>query len=170
LPARKALAKGEEPAVVEAKKAARSRVEAAESVRGSDSRDPPTLRELAGQLLEDASSEGTRKRSVEVRIAGREYRIRSDADPVWLQQVARRVDEAMTLIRERTETVDTLEIAVLTALNLAREILLLREQLAVALEAETVAGGRGARAADPDSLRGLIELVESVLEPADQGA
>jgi len=170
LPARKALAKGEEPAVVQAEKSARSRVEAAESVRGSDSKDPPRLRELAGQLLEEASAEGTRKRSVEVRIAGREYRIRSDADPAWLQQVARQVDEAMTLIRDRTETVDTLEVAVLTALNLAREILLLREQLAVAREAEIVAGGRDARAASPDSLRALIELAESALEPADRGA
>jgi cell division protein ZapA (FtsZ GTPase activity inhibitor) len=170
LPARKALVKGEEPAVVQAEKSARSRMEAAEPVRGSDSKDPPPVRELAGQLLEEVSSEGTRKRAVAVRIAGREYRLRSDADPAWLQQVARQVDQAMTLIRERTDTVDTLEIAVLTALNLAREILLLREQLAVAREAETAAGGRGVGAADPDSLRALIELAESVLEPADRGA
>ena len=108
--------------------------------------------------------------AVEVRIAGRAYRIRSDADPAWLQRVARQVDEAMTLIRDRTETVDTLEIAVLTALNLAREILLLREQLADAREVEIGAGDRGVGDVSPDSLRALIELAESALEPADRGA
>ena len=170
MPARKALAKGEEPAVVQTEKSARSRVEAAESVRRSDSKSSPPLRDLAGELLKDASAEGARKHSVEVRIAGRAYRIRSDADPAWLQQVARQVDEAMTLIRDRTETVDTLEVAVLTALNLAREILLLREQLAVAREAEIAAGGGDIQDVSPDSLRALIELAESALEPADRGA
>ena len=63
------------------------------------------------------------KKSVAVRILGQEYRIRSDADEEWLQHVAACVDTAMDQVRERTKTVDTLDVALLTCLNLAREVL-----------------------------------------------
>jgi cell division protein ZapA (FtsZ GTPase activity inhibitor) len=96
------------------------------------------------------------KRSVAVRILGHEYKIRSDADEAWLQQVAERVDSAMTQIRERTGTVDTLDIAILTSLNLAREVLTLRAQSdSLPVGASAVEGGR---------LRALIELAESSTE------
>ena len=36
-----------------------------------------------------------RRRAVTVKIAGKDYGIVSDADEAWLQNVARRVDEAM---------------------------------------------------------------------------
>ena len=65
--------------------------------------------------------------SVAVRIAGKQYRIRSDADEAWLQRVARYVDDSLREIRERTGTVDSLDAAILTALNLARELIELRE-------------------------------------------
>ncbi len=93
---------------------------------------------------------------------GREYRIRSDADEAWLQNVAGCVDSAMTQIRERTGTVDTLDVAILTALNLAREMLALRAKLeANSGEPSTI---------DDDRLHALIDLVESAVEgrsPAD---
>ena len=38
-------------------------------------------------------------KSVGVRLQGREYQLRSDADPAWLQRVAGYVDAAMTRIR-----------------------------------------------------------------------
>lgn len=63
------------------------------------------------------------RRSIAVRILGHEYRIRSDADEAQIERVARRVDEAMSRIRERTGTVDTLDLAILTALNLANDLL-----------------------------------------------
>lgn len=94
------------------------------------------------------------KRSVIVRIAGHEYRIRSDADEEWLQRVAASVDDAMRRIREHTSTVDSLDVAILTSLNLARELLQLREE------------GAASAGSDPAALRELIELVESEL-PAD---
>lgn len=92
------------------------------------------------------------KRVVAVHISGHEYRIRSDADEGALQRVASLVDTAMGQIRARTGTVDTLDVAVLTSLNLARELLSLRER-----SQET--------ALEPDEtrLRGLIELAESAL-------
>ena len=68
------------------------------------------------------------RRAVTVHIAGRDYRVVTDADEDWLQGVAGRVDEAMALVRDRTQTVDSLDVAVLTALNLARELMYVREQ------------------------------------------
>jgi len=92
------------------------------------------------------------KRSVAVEIAGQPYRIRSDADEQSLHRLAAYVDRAMTRVREGTGTVDSLDVAVLTCLNLAREILVLREQR-----------GRGV---EDGKLRALIERVESALPQA----
>lgn len=91
------------------------------------------------------------KRVVAVRISGQEYRIRSEADEDHLQRVARLVDTAMDQIRARTGTVDSLDVAVLTSLNLARELLALKER-----DADSGLG-------DGSRLRGLIELLESGL-------
>ena len=87
--------------------------------------------------------------SVAVRIAGKEYRIRSDADEAWLQRVAQYVDESLSKIRDRTQTVDSLDVAILTALNLARELVTARE--------------RSSQLPD-DRLRALIDLAESGLQ------
>jgi cell division protein ZapA (FtsZ GTPase activity inhibitor) len=91
------------------------------------------------------------RRSVAVRIRGREFRIRSDEDEESLRRVARYLDETMARLEERTGTVDSLGAAMLTALNLAREVLELRE-------------GRPAAGGDPEAMRSLIELAESALE------
>jgi cell division protein ZapA (FtsZ GTPase activity inhibitor) len=90
------------------------------------------------------------KKSVAVRIAGHDYKILSDGDPASLQQVASYVDHAMDRVRERTGTVDTLDVSVLTCLNLAREILALRQEKSEAVE--------------DDRMRSLIERVETVLD------
>jgi cell division protein ZapA (FtsZ GTPase activity inhibitor) len=91
------------------------------------------------------------KRVVAVQISGHEYRIRSEVDEAHLQRVARLVDAAMDQIRSRTGTVDTLDVAVLTSLNLARELLALKER-----DADSGLG-------DAARLRGLIELLETGL-------
>lgn len=89
------------------------------------------------------------RRSVAVRIAGHDYKIRSDGDDDALVRIAGYVDRAMQRVRERTGTVDSLDVAVLTCLNLSREILALHEHRS---------GGM------PDErLRMLIERVESVV-------
>jgi len=67
------------------------------------------------------------KRTVALQIAGKEYRVRSDADEEWLRHVADCVDETMAQIRDRTGMVDTFDIAMLACLNLAREVLTHRE-------------------------------------------
>ena len=62
------------------------------------------------------------KRSLAVRIRGQEFRIRSDESLDLLEQVAEIVDATMKRIEERTGAIDTLDVAMLTALNLAREV------------------------------------------------
>lgn len=90
------------------------------------------------------------KRSVAVRILGQEYRIRSDADEASVQRIASLVDETMAKIRERTRTVDSLDLAILAALNLASDLLQSRDE----------PRGDG-EWVDPERLRTLIHAVES---------
>ncbi|HME73340.1 MAG TPA: cell division protein ZapA [Myxococcota bacterium] len=89
-----------------------------------------------------------------VRILGQEYRIRSDADEASIQRVASFVDETMAKIRERTRTVDTLDLAILAALNLANDLLAARG-------AALAAPADGAEWIDPKRLQALIAIAES---------
>ena len=93
------------------------------------------------------------KRSIPVRILGQEYRVRSEADEGVVRGAATLVDETMQRIQQRTGTVDTRDLAVLAALNLANRV---------------VSGGRTAATAPvpagDERLQRLIELVESQLE------
>ena len=66
------------------------------------------------------------KRSVAVVIRGQEFRIRGDENPEQLQQIAEIVDATMRRIEERTGAIDSLDVAMLTALNLAREVVEVR--------------------------------------------
>jgi cell division protein ZapA (FtsZ GTPase activity inhibitor) len=68
------------------------------------------------------------KRSVSVRILGHEYRIRTDSDPASLARVADLVDETMERLRDRTGAVDSLDLAIMAALNLARDLMAERSQ------------------------------------------
>ncbi|MFT5442471.1 MAG: cell division protein ZapA [Myxococcota bacterium] len=106
-------------------------------------------------IVEEAGAKNPVKRSVTIELAGKQYRLRSDADEEWLQGVAGYVNQAMKVISKRTDTVDSTDVALLTALNIAREVLNLREQVrAFEAAGESV----------PDrKLRGLIEQVEAEL-------
>jgi cell division protein ZapA (FtsZ GTPase activity inhibitor) len=90
------------------------------------------------------------KTSVTVQLRGRELRIRGTEDEASLQRVARHLDETMARLEQRSGKVDSLDVALLTALNLAREVIELRE-------------GRSANHVDSRRLRSLIETVESGL-------
>jgi cell division protein ZapA (FtsZ GTPase activity inhibitor) len=94
----------------------------------------------------------TEKRSVTVRIRGREFRVRGGEDDESLQRVAVLLNETLSRVEQRTGTIDSLDVALLTALNLAREVVELRE-------------GR-ARVPESGRLRRLIELAESAAPPA----
>lgn len=63
------------------------------------------------------------KRGVEVEIFGQRYVLKSDFSEERMREVAHYVDGKMREVAEGTKTVDTLHIAVLTALNIAHEYL-----------------------------------------------
>jgi cell division protein ZapA (FtsZ GTPase activity inhibitor) len=91
------------------------------------------------------------KRSVSIRVLGQEYRIRSDADPGELQRVASLVDDTMVRLQQRTGAVDSRELAVMAAVNLARDLLVERD----------------ARRSDSTMLprvRALAERIEALLQ------
>jgi cell division protein ZapA (FtsZ GTPase activity inhibitor) len=90
------------------------------------------------------------KRTVSVRIRGQDFRIRSDESAEQLARIARRVDETMERVETRTGTVDSYDVAMLTALNLAREV---------------VSSETSARSIDISRLRNLIELTEAAIAP-----
>jgi cell division protein ZapA (FtsZ GTPase activity inhibitor) len=90
------------------------------------------------------------KRTVAVRIRGQDFRIRSDEPPEQLARIARTVDETMERIESKTGAVDSYDVAMLTALNLAREV--------VGLDANRPL-------VDAARLRRLIELAEAAIAP-----
>jgi cell division protein ZapA (FtsZ GTPase activity inhibitor) len=91
---------------------------------------------------------------VAVSIRGQEFRIRTDDDEASLRRVAQYLDDTMATVEKKTGTVDTLQLALLSALNLARELVELRES----------GGGSSAAGVDPARFESLIELAESALE------
>jgi len=62
-----------------------------------------------------------------VEIFGQRLGLRADGDASRLQEVARFVDSRMREVADRSSSVDTVKIAVLTALNIADELFLERE-------------------------------------------
>jgi cell division protein ZapA (FtsZ GTPase activity inhibitor) len=88
------------------------------------------------------------KRTVVVRIHGQDFRIRSDEPPDQLARIARRVDETMERIESKTGAVDSYDVAMLTALNLAREV--------VGFDADR-------RHVDSSRMRRLTDLAESAI-------
>jgi len=92
------------------------------------------------------------KRKVQVKIAGKDYAVRTEEDEEWLQHVARLVDDKMAQIKDRTGMVDTFDIAMLTCLNLAREVHDFRESRAAQVTE-----------VDDAELKSLIEIAEAAI-------
>ncbi|MBW2039102.1 MAG: cell division protein ZapA [Deltaproteobacteria bacterium] len=63
------------------------------------------------------------KRGAEVEIFGKRYVLKSDFPEKQVREVGTYVDGKMREVAEETKTVDTLHIAILTALNIAHEYL-----------------------------------------------
>ena len=62
-----------------------------------------------------------------VEIFGQRLGVRADGDATRLQELARFVDDRMREVADRSSSVDTVKIAVLTALNIADELFQERE-------------------------------------------
>src|SRR5262249_28648433 len=64
---------------------------------------------------------------IRVSIYDQVYYIKSAADRVYMEEVARYVDDKMHTVASRTQTVDSFRVAVLAALHIADELLRLRQ-------------------------------------------
>jgi cell division protein ZapA len=78
-----------------------------------------------------------------VKIGGREYRLRSADDPERAERAAEYVDHILREIQASSP--DTHDAAILTALNIASELLRLRQSMP-----------------PPERMRALIDLIDSV--------
>ncbi len=78
-----------------------------------------------------------------IKILGQEYRLRSDMDQAHLERVAEYVDRVMRQVRASTS--DTQDAAILTALNIASELM----------------STRGLTAVPSERIQALIDLVDS---------
>ncbi len=95
------------------------------------------------------------KQTVTIRVRGQEFHIRTDGDEASLQRVAHYLDETMSMVERKTGTVDSLQLAMLSALNLARELVELRD---------TGVTGPASPRVDLRRLTALTELAESALD------
>lgn len=97
------------------------------------------------------------RESVSVRILGHDYRIRSDGDAEGVRRAARLLEETLERVQGRAGTVDSLDVAVLAALNLAHQLVGLRDPQRREAEAPL----------DPARLEALVALVESAVDGRD---
>ncbi|MBI4445768.1 MAG: cell division protein ZapA [Acidobacteria bacterium] len=67
----------------------------------------------------------------EVKIFNQTYSVRGRTDSDYIRELANYVHGKMTEVSEYTSTVDSLKVAVLAALNIADELFLSRQELAV---------------------------------------
>ena len=89
-----------------------------------------------GRVFTMLNDVGARERSRVARIEGdirvtiydQEYRMRGKLDPDYIRQLGEFVDGKMRSIAARTQTVDSLRVAVLAALNIADEFHQLKAQ------------------------------------------
>jgi cell division protein ZapA len=64
-----------------------------------------------------------KERLVEIKVFGQTYTVRSDAEEDHIHAVARYVNEKMEEVLKKTKSVSTLNVAILTALNIADDLL-----------------------------------------------
>lgn len=92
-------------------------------------------------------------RSVAVRIQGHEYRIRTEGDAAAIERVAEYVDATMSRVRARTRTVDSRDVAVLAALNIAKDLLAISEG--------TGPVGKGFLRIETSRVKALTDLIDA---------
>jgi len=79
-----------------------------------------------------------RERLVEIKVFGQTYTVKTDAEEDYIQEVAKYVNEKMEEVLRKTKSVSTLNVAILTALNVADDLLREREKRTALLrEVET---------------------------------
>ena len=68
------------------------------------------------------------ERLVEIKVLGQTYTVRTDSDENHIQEVARYVNEKIEEILRKTKSVSSLNVAILTALNIADDLLKEKEK------------------------------------------
>jgi len=64
-----------------------------------------------------------KEKTVEIKVFGQTYTVKSDAEDSHIQEVAKYVNEKMDEVLKKTRSVSTLNVAILTALNIADDLL-----------------------------------------------
>ncbi|HYA90815.1 MAG TPA: cell division protein ZapA [Thermodesulfobacteriota bacterium] len=86
----------------------------------------------------EGSVEMGRERLVEIKVFGQTYTVKTDAEEDYIQEVAKYVNEKMEEVLKKTKSVSTLNVAILTALNIADDLLREKEKRTTLLrEVET---------------------------------
>jgi cell division protein ZapA len=79
-----------------------------------------------------------KERLIEIKVFGQTYTVKSDAEEDHIQAVAQYVNEKMDEVLKKTRSVSTLNVAILTALNIADDLMRERgEKMALLREVET---------------------------------
>ena len=68
------------------------------------------------------------KKNIDVEIIGNNYTIRSDADEDYVHKIADYLNGKIQEVLQSTKPVDTLNVVILAALNIASEFILLRDE------------------------------------------
>jgi cell division protein ZapA len=63
------------------------------------------------------------ERLVEIKVFGQTYTVKTEAEEDYIQEVAKYVNEKMDEVLKKTKSVSTLNVAILTALNIADDLL-----------------------------------------------
>jgi cell division protein ZapA len=69
-----------------------------------------------------------KERLVEIKVFGQTYTVKTDAEEDYIREVAKYVNEKMEEILKKTKSVSTLNVAILTALNIADDLLREKEK------------------------------------------
>jgi cell division protein ZapA len=68
-------------------------------------------------------TETGKERLVEIKVFGQTYTVKTDVEEDHIQEVARYVNKKMDDVLKKTRSISTLNVAILTALNLADDLL-----------------------------------------------
>jgi cell division protein ZapA len=75
-----------------------------------------------------------KERSVEIKVFGQTYTVKTDAEEDHIQEVAKYVNEKIDEVLKKTRSVSTVNVAILTALNIADDLLKEREKRMIILQ------------------------------------
>lgn len=75
-----------------------------------------------------------KERLVEIKVFGQTYTVKTDAEEDYIQAVAKYVNEKMDEVLKKTKSVSTLNVAILTALNIADDLLKEKEKRVALLQ------------------------------------